>query len=114
MLLTYGVNYTVQGMTDWLHAHAFSYKQPTQTPAKADLGQQEAFKKHYEDLLNQMLEDEVVLFMDAVHPTMVTKISYGWIRTGKDKAIATTASRDRLNIVGALNLETMNVSQHHT
>ncbi|MFG5054338.1 IS630 family transposase, partial [Vibrio cholerae] len=33
-----------------------------------------------------------------------TKLSHGWIRTGQDKAIETTGSRSRLNIVGALNL----------
>jgi len=47
--------------------------------------------------------------MDGVHPTMATKISYGWIRKGKDKRIATTASRTRMNIVGSINLKTMEV-----
>ena len=42
--------------------------------------------------------------MDAVHPTQATKITSGWIRKGDDKAVKTTGSRTRLNIVGAIRL----------
>ncbi len=34
-----------------------------------------------------------------------TKISYGWIRKGDRKAVKTTGSRIRLNIMGTLNLK---------
>ncbi len=44
-------------------------------------------------------------FIDAVHPTQATKIGYGWIRKGQRKAVKTTGSRTRLNIMGALNLK---------
>ena len=68
----------------------------------------------YEALLNNTPEDEPIIFGDGVHPTMATKISYGWIRTGKDKLIKTTASRTRMNIFGSLNLEDMKlVSTSH-
>jgi len=40
---------------------------------------------------------------------MATKISCGWIRKGKDKTISTTASRTRINLMGAINLENMQV-----
>ena len=58
------------------------------------------------------LEDEPIEFGDGVHPTMATKVSYGWIRKGKenDKTIATTASRTRMNLMGSLNLQTMDVT----
>ena len=39
---------------------------------------------------------KAILFGDGVHPTMATKITYGWIRTGTRKPIATTSSRTRL------------------
>ena len=42
--------------------------------------------------------------MDAVHPTQATKVSCGWIRKGMDKAIETTGSRTRLNLVGGIEL----------
>jgi len=105
----YGIEYTVSGMNDWLHKHKFSYKQPKATPAKADPVKQEEFIATYEKLRDERPKDEPILFLDAVHPTMATKVSEGWIRTGKDKPIASTASRTRVNLVGALNLETMAV-----
>ena len=42
--------------------------------------------------------------MDAVHPTQATKLAYGWIKSGQKKYIETTASRTRLNIIGAIQL----------
>jgi transposase len=101
--------YTRQGMTDWLHEHGFSYKKPKETPAKADPVKKMEFIKMYEQLLNTTPEDEPIVFMDSVHPTMATKVSYGWIRTGTDKLIAASASRTRVNLTGAVNLETMTI-----
>lgn len=60
-------------------------------------------------LLNKTPDDEPILFGDGVHPTMATKIAYGWIRIGTRKPIATTASRTRMNLMGAINLESMHV-----
>lgn len=51
--------------------------------------------------------NESVLFIDAVHPTQATKISYGWIHKGQKKAVKTTGSRTRLNIMAALNLKAL-------
>jgi transposase len=107
---TYDVSYTVQGMTSWMHSHGFSFKKPKGTPLKADPTKQEAFIQAYEKLLAETPEDEPILFGDGVHPTMATKVTYGWIRTGLNKPIATIASRTRLNLMGALNLESMQVT----
>jgi len=107
---TFEVKFTTSGMTQWLTRNGFSYKKPKGTPAKADPEKQAEFVRYYEDLLNTLPEDEPVEFADAVHPTMATKITYGWIRKGKDKLIATTASRTRVNLLGSINLETMEVT----
>lgn len=105
-----GVSYTVSGMTKWLDEHGFSYKQPKATPAKADTVKQEAFIEKYLELQEQAAQaNEPILFMDAAHPTMATKISHGWIKKGQDKPIATTASRTRVNIIGAIELASMDV-----
>ena len=40
-----------------------------------------------------------------MHPTQATKLSYGWIRKGTNKPKETTASRTRLNIIGAMKLD---------
>jgi transposase len=107
---TYGVSFTVQGMTSWMHNHDFSFKKPKEMPAKADPAKQEAFIQAYEKLLTETPENEPILFGDGVHPTMATKVTYGWIRTGLNKPIKTTASRTRVNLMGALNLESMQVT----
>tara|TARA_B110000046_G_C12948065_1_gene378875 strand:+ start:249 stop:1277 length:1029 start_codon:yes stop_codon:yes gene_type:complete len=106
----YGVTFTVSGMTQWLKRKGFSYKMPKGTPAKANPEQQALFIKIYEKLMTNTPEDEPIEFADAVHPTMATKITHGWIRKGKNKEIHTISSRTRINIVGSINLETMSVS----
>ena len=50
--------------------------------------------------------DEAVYFSDAVHPENQSKPSHGWARKGSSPAIQTTSRRGRVNIYGALNLET--------
>lgn len=106
----YGICYTVSGMRSWLQNHKFSYKKPAGTPLKADIKKQEAFIESYEALKKRTPEEEPILFGDGVHPTMATKITYGWIRRGSRKLIPTVVSRTRLNLMGSLNLETMGVT----
>jgi len=106
----YGVKYSISGMTEWLKNNGFSYKKPKETPAKADPIKQEEFKKFYRDLKESTPEDEPILFADASHPTMATKVTYGWIKKGSNKLISTTASRTRVNLMGSINLKTMKVS----
>lgn len=108
--LTFDILYTVSGMTDWLKKHNFSYKSPKGEPSKADIEKQKEFVEIY----NQLKEvadknDEPILFVDGVHPSMQTKVAHGWIRKGQEKEIPTTASRTRINILGAINLKDMSV-----
>jgi transposase len=103
----YGIEYTVAGLTDWLKRHKFSYKKPKEVPAKADEKKQKAFIKMYKRLKLKTPKKEPIIFIDSVHPTMASKVSYGWIRTGKEKILKTTASRTRLNISGAIELGSM-------
>jgi len=49
--------------------------------------------KLYEVLKASLTTDEPLLFIDAVHPTQVSKVTSGWIKTGVDKPIETTGSR---------------------
>lgn len=109
VLEKHGIKYTIPGMTSWLKLHKFSYKKPKETPAKADPIKQEIFKEYYNRLKSETPEEEPILFGDGVHPTMATKVTYGWIRKGKNKPIATTASRTRMNILGSIELNTMRI-----
>jgi transposase len=105
----YDVSYTQQGMHDWLMKHEFSYKKPKGVPAKFDKLRQEAFIRKYEELKANLKPGEVVLFIDSVHPTQATKITSGWIRKGVEKMIATVAGRSRINLTGAIDLNTMSI-----
>jgi transposase len=105
----YNIAYTVSGITSWLGTNGFSYKKPKETPFKADREKQKVFIEYYENLKKNTEEEEPILFCDSVHPTMATKVSYGWIKTGSDKAIGTVASRTRMNITGVIDLSTMKV-----
>lgn len=96
-------------MTKWLKEHKFSYKHPKNVPAKADLEKQEEFIEKYLGLIADTPNNEPILFMDSAHPTMATKVVRGWIKKGVDKPIGQTASRTRVNIMGAIELSTMNV-----
>ncbi|NBP04325.1 MAG: IS630 family transposase [Proteobacteria bacterium] len=104
---TYSITYTQQGMYDWLIKHGFSYKKPKESPAKADPVKQKQFIQEYEHLKRTTPSSQPILFMDSLHPTRATKVSYGWIKTGENKLIASIASRTRINITGAINLATM-------
>lgn len=106
----FNLQYTVSGMTDWLKRNKFSYKSPKGTPSKADVEKQKEFVEIYEQLKELSgANDEPILFFDGVHPSMQTKVSHGWIRKGQDKEIPTTASRTRMNILGAINLDNISV-----
>jgi hypothetical protein len=106
---TFGMRYTLSGMTKWLKEHKFSYKHPKNLPAKADLVKQEKFIDKYLGLVADTRADEPILFMDSAHPTMATNVVSGWIMKGVDKPIAQKASRTRVNIMGAIELSTMYV-----
>ena len=106
---TYAVQYTQQGMYNWLKHNKFSYKAPKGVPLKCDIASQNAFKEKYNNIKSNLLEGEKILFMDSVHPTQATKISSGWIRKGVEKMIATVAGRSRINLTGAIDLESMSI-----
>jgi len=95
----------VSGLNKWLHRNEFSYKKPKGRPHKADCEKQAEFIAAYNELKSSLPADETILFLDATHPTQATKLSYGWIRTGKTYEVSTTASRTRINLMGAIELD---------
>ena len=100
--LQYNKQYSVSGMTKWLHANNFSYKKPHAVPAKADQEQQKRFIRLYKRLKQKSGEKEPIYFADSVHPQHQTRLAYGWILKGERKAIATTGRQYHLNIIGGI------------
>jgi len=56
--------------------------------------------------MGELRADEAVYFADAVHPEYRAKPAFGWVKVGSNPAVHSTAGRGRVNIHGALNLET--------
>lgn len=100
----WSIGYSVPGMNKWLHRNGFSYKKPNGQPYKANREQQEQFIETYQTLKATLKAEEAIYFADSAHPTQATKLSYGWIRKGESKKVETTASRTRINIMGAIKL----------
>jgi transposase len=110
ILKTLGKEMGLTTIRTWLRDHKFSYKKPVLRPKGADIEKQQEFIEHYHAVMNEAaLNGDPVLFVDAVHPTQQTQATYGWFKKGKDKTIETTAGRKRVNLIGALNLENMNL-----
>ncbi len=95
----YGIKYSKSGMTTWLNEHGFSYKKPHPVPAKFNNQKQEEFVKLLHALRD---EGDPLYFLDATHPEHQSKLDYGWIYKGNNKAIPTTATQKRIHIFGAL------------
>jgi transposase len=102
-----GIEYqTRSGLIALSHRLGMEHRKPKAISRKLDPAKQAAFIKAYEALLNQLSADEAVIFADAVHPTHAVR-PVG-CRAPKEVPVAVEQSsgRDRLNIHGAIDLET--------
>ncbi len=81
--MTFAVHFTLSGMTAVLRRLGYTYKKPKLVPGQADAARQEA------------------------HPVHNPVVSGGWIKRGQTVHLKSNTGRQRLNINGAINLETM-------
>jgi transposase len=103
----FGLSYDSRsGLIALLHRLGLEYRKPEAIGCKLDVAKQKAFIAAYEALLNGLGPDEAVLFADAVHPTHAARPAGCWVRKGEKLALAQTSGRERLNIHGAIDLET--------
>ena len=82
------------------------HRKPTAISRKLDPAKQAAFIKGYEALMNQLSADEAVVFVDAAHPTHAVRPVGCWAPKELPVAVEQSSGRDRLNIHGAIDLET--------
>jgi transposase len=101
-----GLNYYHSGCIKLLARLGFEYRKPKALPRVADVAKQAEFITMYETMLNSLANDEAVSFADAVHPEYQSKPDFGWVKKGTNPTLKTTSGRARVNIHGALNLET--------
>lgn len=103
---TFGVTYKSSGMRDLLHRMGYEYKKPKLVPGNPDSDAQELFVEQYMDFMQNKSSNTEVLFMDAVHPEHNALAAYGWIKRGEKRELKTNSGRERLNLHGAINAET--------
>jgi transposase len=102
-----GIDYQGRsGLIALLHRLGMEHRKPKAVSRKLDPDKQAAFIKAYEDLLNHLDADEAVLFADAVHPTHAVRPVGCWAPKDTPVAVPQTSGRQRLNIHGAIDLET--------
>lgn len=106
----FGVTYCCSGMRDLLHREGDVFKKPVLVPGNPDREEQEQFVRYYENFMMNKDHDVEVLFVDAVHPEHNAMAAYGWIKKGQKRKIKTNSGRQRLNLHGAINAETMEVT----
>jgi len=103
----FGVVYESRsGLIALLHRLGLEYTKPETIGRKLDVEKQKAFIEAYENLLNALGPDEAVMFVDAVHPTHAARPVGCWAPTKENLAIEQTSGRQRLNVHGAIDLET--------
>jgi len=108
--MNFGIVYSQSGMRDLLHRLGYEYKKPKLVPGNPDHDAQELFAQQYEKFMLNKADNEEVIFMDAVHPEHNTMAAYGWIKRGEKREIKTNSGRERLNLHGAMNAETLEVT----
>lgn len=99
----YGIEYNSQGLIHLLKRIGLVYKKAKLTPSKAHSELQEEFLNTYYKQQNDLQEDEILYFCDAVHPQHNTNATYAWIPKGEEKEIKSNTGRTRVNINGVLN-----------
>lgn len=106
----FGIKYSQSGMRDLLHRNGYEYKKPKLVPGNPDIEAQEIFARQYEEFMLTKDDKTEVLFADAVHPEHNTMAAYGWIKRGEKRELKTNSGRERLNLHGAINAETHQVT----
>ena len=103
----YGLVYESRsGLIALLHRLGLEYHKPKVIPRQLDEKKQTAFIAFYENLRNNLLDNEAVLFDDAVHPTHAARPVGCWAPAQDKLAIEQTSGHQRINIHGAVDLET--------
>lgn len=105
----FSVKYSTTGIIALLKRMGYVYKKPVLAPSKADVKKQEAFVADYQELKENLSEKDQIYFVDGVHPQHNSIANCGSIKRGETKHLKTNNGRQRVNINGAINLDTKQV-----
>ena len=103
----FGITYRSRsGLVALLHRLGMEHRKPQAISQKLDVDKQKDFIEAYETLMNTLPADEAVMFADAVHPTHAVRPVGCWAPKDIKVAVDQTSGRRRMNIHGAIDLET--------
>lgn len=105
----FSVKYSLSGVQNLLKRIGFSYQTIHKLPGKCPIELQENWVKNFELSLTNRKQNEVILFVDSVHPTHNSKYSKIWTQKGKPRYIESNTGREHLNICGAYNPDNQEV-----
>ena len=95
------------GLIALLHRLGLDPAEPREVIGRSlDAEKQQSLHCRLQKLQNALGSDEAALFLDAVHPTYAARPVGCWTPKEDHLAIEQTSGRQRLNIHGAVNLET--------
>jgi transposase len=103
----FGSKFSISGMTDWLKRMGFSYKKSEPLPSKADPAAQADFVEKYRALKAALPAGEAIIYLDATHPCMASKLAYGWSLKGERKTVLTVSGQTRVNVLGSFDPSTL-------
>ena len=102
----FNVGYTRSAIIKLMHRIGMEFKTAKAVSSKLDIMEQQEFIDAYSKLLNSLADDEAVMFADAVHPPHTARPVGCWVPKDIKIAVDQSSGRDRLNIHGAIDLET--------
>jgi transposase len=104
--LNFGHDYTRSAIIKIMNRLGFEWRKPKTIPLKITVEQQEKFIASHDNLRDHLQPDEAVLYADAVHPTHQSRPAGCWAPKDENIALRTASGRDRMNVHGAIDLET--------
>jgi transposase len=105
----YQIKYTISGITKWLERNDFVYKSPKLIPGKLDEEEQQQFIEYYQNLVAGSSANDMIMFMDAVHPEYQSQSVCGWMPKDETKTLAATNTQYSLHLNGAIGLSSMQI-----
>lgn len=111
---SFAKKYSLSGTTKLLKRLGFVYKKTTLIPSKYDAVRQVQFKTAYEVLEQTLGANELILFVDGVHPQHNTTCTSAWIKKGETKEIKSNTGRKRVNWNGAYDPLSQDILLHES
>lgn len=105
----FDVEYSHSGVRSVLSHLNFVYKKPEKIPFKVDTDLQKKFIVRYKRIKKRLKKGDGLYFMDATHPEHTAIPGCGWIKRGETKFLKSNPRPYRLNINGAININSLNM-----